>query len=203
MTRMAVPISGSARGTGSQLGFTLIEMIFSMVLFGIIGVFSGLFIVRSLEGYILSNSNLGRTQKVQSALTRLAIEMENLTTISNYSNGGSSVTYTTRPKSTDPDIVRSVNLVNNEVKIIDGSTPPARNTGNTLIDGVGEFRLNYFEVTESGVLLNWGGSQENLYLIEIQIVLNATGPYDSATTFVTSITPRRNGHWDGAFDWNR
>lgn len=203
MNRIAVPKPGNEGRTISRQGFTLVELIFSMVLMGIVGVFTGLFIVQSLEGYTLSRSNLERTQKARSALNRLAIEMENLTTVSSYSQGGSSVTYSTRPKSTEPDIVRSVSLVNGRVKIIDGATPPAQNTGNILIDGVGAFQLSYFEISESGVLSSWGGTPENLYVIEIQLVLNGTGSYGSPVTFVAGVTPRRNGHWDGAFDWNR
>jgi prepilin-type N-terminal cleavage/methylation domain-containing protein len=184
-------------------GFTLVELIFSLVLLGIIGVFGTLFIVESLEGYILARSNVEKTQKAQSALVRLTMELENLTGLSSYSQGGSSITYTTRPKSTEPDIARSISLVNGRVRIIDGATSPAQNTGSTLVDGVGDFQLRYYEISESGVLTNWGGSLEDLYAIEIQLVLNAEGSYGAPVTFSTTVSPRRNGHWDGASQWNR
>jgi hypothetical protein len=173
-----------------------------MVLLAITGVLGGLFMVQALEGYTLSRSSAEKTQKAQAALVRIGLELENLTGISSYSHGGSSLAYTTRLNSREPDVLRTISLVNGQVRIIDGTTLPTAGTGSILMDGVSVFQLRYYQASESGTLSSWTGSLKDLYVIEVQIALTGTGPLGSPAAFTTTITPRRSGHWDGPADWN-
>lgn len=59
-------------------GFTLIELIASLVLLGIIAVFGGMFVVQGMEGYIFSKKNSEKALKAQIALDRIALELRNL-----------------------------------------------------------------------------------------------------------------------------
>ncbi len=59
-----------------QRGFTLIEIIVSLVLMGIIGLFIGQAIYRVVQSYIFAKSNVELTEKAQLALTRMSLELQ-------------------------------------------------------------------------------------------------------------------------------
>ncbi|MDZ7642142.1 MAG: type II secretion system protein [Desulfurivibrio sp.] len=59
----------------SQQGFTLIEVIASMVLLGIMLAIAGMGIVSGVRGYLLAQENAVITQKAQLALGRLSREL--------------------------------------------------------------------------------------------------------------------------------
>jgi prepilin-type N-terminal cleavage/methylation domain-containing protein len=59
----------------NKSGFTLIELIVVLVLLGIIGLFSGLFLVKMIQSYQWTADNAHTAQKAQVALTRIAVEM--------------------------------------------------------------------------------------------------------------------------------
>ena len=56
-------------------GFTIIELIASLVLLGIIGVFGSLFIVNMVKSYQWTTDNAHFVQKVHIALTRISVEI--------------------------------------------------------------------------------------------------------------------------------
>jgi len=58
-----------------QHGFTLMEIVATLVLVGIMATVVGLGLVTGMQGYLLSRENAEITQKAQMALTRLGKEI--------------------------------------------------------------------------------------------------------------------------------
>ncbi len=69
----------------NQKGFTLIEIIVSLVLMGIVGLFIGQAIYQVVQSYIFAKKNIELTEKTQLALSRMSLELQ-------YANSIQSVT---------------------------------------------------------------------------------------------------------------
>lgn len=187
-----------------QLGFTLIEVIVVLILLGIIGTLAGMGVVKGVEGYLLSKENATMTQKTQLAMTRLALEFENLTSVDSYTQSGSSITYSIKPGPDEAEVPqRSIALVDNEIKIdIDGSNPA---TGDILIDNVNSFQLDYYEVSDDGTntQVAWSGDISNLYMIRVTLALNRPDSNGGTLSFSTVVNPRRIRSYNAPRYWNR
>jgi prepilin-type N-terminal cleavage/methylation domain-containing protein len=60
-----------------QSGFTLIEVIATLILMGIIGLTMGMGIVQLMNGYLFSKKNAEISRKARLAMTRLVKELKN------------------------------------------------------------------------------------------------------------------------------
>lgn len=65
----------------NQEGFTLIEVIVSLIIMGFIGAIAGMGIVHVVDGYVLAKESSEAVQKSQIAITRLTKEFHSLTGI--------------------------------------------------------------------------------------------------------------------------
>ncbi|NCC26440.1 MAG: type II secretion system protein [Deltaproteobacteria bacterium] len=74
-------------------GFTLIEVIVSLVLLSIVAVFAGLGIVRVVESYVFASQNVRLAEQAQLALTRMTLELQYADSVTQA--GGNLLTYTT------------------------------------------------------------------------------------------------------------
>lgn len=187
-----------------EAGFTLIEIIAVLILLGILGTLGGMGVVKGVEGYIFAKENATVTQKAQAAMTRLAMEFENLTSVNSYTPSGSSLTYSMKPGPDQTEVPqRSIALVDNEIKIdIDGSKPAK---GNIVIDNVNSFQLDYYEVSDAGTNpeIAWSGDILNLYMIRVTLTLNRTDISGEGLSFSTLINPRRTRNYNAPKHWNR
>ncbi len=66
-------------------GFTLVEMITSIVLLGIIGVFTSLFLYTGIKGYMVTRQTNEGAMKAQIALDRINLELRKINTLSTVS----------------------------------------------------------------------------------------------------------------------
>ena len=73
-------------------GFTLIELILTLVLVGIIGVFTSLFVYSGIRGYITTRQTSEGALQAQIAMDRISLELRNI----NY--------FTSAPETTGPDL---------------------------------------------------------------------------------------------------
>ena len=62
-------------------GFTLVELIFSLVVVGILASIAGMGVVSAISGYAIVRENVSLSQKIQLAATRIQRELLELTAI--------------------------------------------------------------------------------------------------------------------------
>jgi prepilin-type N-terminal cleavage/methylation domain-containing protein len=124
----------------SQKGFTLVELIVTLVLVGIIGTFTTLFMYTGLNGYLRAKDTSEGALKAQIALDRISLELKDITVIG-------AIT----PKS-NPDAAADSNidystttLPGNRRIIYDDSEKEISidvdNVENVLLDEVGKFTM--------------------------------------------------------------
>ena len=112
-----------------QKGFTMIEVIVSLVLIGILAAMAGFGLVKITQGYLFARQNTETVQKVQIAMARIVKELGAATVISSTpAPTASSVSYT-RPG----PLTNTIAFSGNTVQI----------NGSTLINSVTAFTLEY------------------------------------------------------------
>jgi prepilin-type N-terminal cleavage/methylation domain-containing protein len=155
-----------------ERGFTLIEIIVSLVLVGITAAMAGMWIVAVTNGYIFAKKNMDTTQKAQLAMTRLVKEFKAISAVT--AATASSITYT-RADVSSGSVSSNVALSGSQVHL----------NGNTLTDNVSAFTLNYCaNVTDASCPTTWSSTSRI-----IVITLTLTGAENSVSTFTERVTP--------------
>lgn len=77
-----------------ETGYTLIEVIASLVIVGIIATFSSMFLVYGLEGYEFTRKAADAAMKAEVALNRISLELKSIITIPSAPVTNTSITYT-------------------------------------------------------------------------------------------------------------
>src|SRR5512135_1627789 len=118
-------------------GFTLIEIMVSLVLVGLIASIAGTLVITATRGYLYARENDAITQKAQLALGRLNREFVELSDI----------------KAATPTCIiyespygqRAVARVENTIQLFlnPGNTCPIGSGGDILVDGVQSFSVMY------------------------------------------------------------
>lgn len=166
------------RRISSQNGFTLIEMIVTLVLVGIIAAFAGMGLVKISEGYLLAKLNAETSQKAQIAIARISKELSSATDIS--SAVSDSVTYT-RPVSQDDltnTTTNTIALTGSTITVNVDSAGAA-----VLMDRVTDFSMSFMDA--SGTVT---GTPEKIRRIEFELEVtganNTTLNFDNNTLFL-------------------
>ncbi len=200
-------------------GFTLIEVIVTLVLLGIMGALAGMLIATGVQGYISVNANNELSQKAQLALDRMILEFEDISNISAISTVTPDyICYTLRyydvPTDSTIDVNRCIGLVGSQIKIVAGAAPPAAGTGSVLIDNVNAFQLNFYSITTDAFTGTFTGNGSwvpastisDLASIKIVLTLNRTDLAGATYTCSTLYDVRRNGRIgmdDMPIYWNK
>ncbi|WP_235896496.1 prepilin-type N-terminal cleavage/methylation domain-containing protein [Oceanidesulfovibrio marinus] len=157
-------------------GFTMIELIATMVILGLIGAIGAVGFSQALRGYTLAASNAELAQKAQVALTRLSVELMHMTQIS--ASNSTSITYT-------PVFDPLSNATGTHTIGYDSSAKVLTWDGNTLVDDVDTFSVAFYD--------DQGGTASSTFmpnttdLIEVTLGLrNAAG---NTVTFTDRIFP--------------
>lgn len=120
----------------SENGFTLIEIICALILLGLIGTYFFVGYMNIARTHIEADANYQQTQKTQSALLRMILEMQGASGVSVVNNV---ITYTPNSSSTTRTISKSgTNLVLHR---------DSDNTNHILVDNVSEFTITYSNST--------------------------------------------------------
>jgi len=150
-----------------QKGFTLVELIVTLVLVGIIGTFTTLFMYTGLNGYLRAKDTAGGALKAQIALDRISLELIDINNISNF-NSNTNIDFTSetlpfarriRYDSGNDEILLSV--AGNEYLLVD-DVPTFSLTANST-------DLNYY----SGGALEVESIQVSFTVGEIERAFNA------------------------------
>jgi len=161
----------------NKKGFTLIEVIVTLVLVGITAALAGMWLVSVVNGYIFTKMNANTVQKAQLAMTRLVREFS---AIAVTSASGTGITYTRTDSALNPVTV-VVSRVGNELKINENNTG-----NNTLTDRVSAFALAYCDSPDSTSCPSTWSSTSKI----IEITLTLTGAENTTSTFVQRVAPR-------------
>jgi prepilin-type N-terminal cleavage/methylation domain-containing protein len=135
-----------------ETGYTLIEIIASLVIVGIIATFSSLFLVVGLEGYEFTRKAADAAMKTEVALNRISLELRAINSISSYTEN-SSISYT----SSDNKLAEGIKFASNGLfltvngndrKLIDDVSNPLLfiKSYDTDFDGDGENDVAYIDV---------------------------------------------------------
>ena len=180
----------------NKAGFTLIEIMVSLVLVGLIASVAGTSVLMGLRGYVNTRENNVITQKAQLAMNRINREFIELIDIRDVVISPTCIVYegpggrrALRYNSEKKEVLYFSGL--SSTTLCNGLTE-----GDTLVDKVQTFSLMYNP--SSGVSL-WSMGQDirNLFALSVQIILERP---DSGGTvsFFTTVSPRNNNNAGGS-----
>lgn len=182
---MPVPRTGIRSGSEMKMmkkeaGFTLIEVIVSLIIIGIITAFAGMAIVTGVKGYVFARDNASVSQKAQLAMSRVSRELMELTNIT--TANASRITYERLEGN------YTIYTEDNKIKIASGGSPSG---GDELVDYVSSFALTYNPDAGGNSTWSVGNDIQLLYAVKISFDLTRSdGSGDVA--FSTTVNPRNN-----------
>lgn len=130
-----------------QGGFILIELVTTLILIGVIGVFAGLFLFTGVNGFIASKRNSETALSAQIALDRISAELRRISSLPAAPVANTSITYLSK----DLPGTRKIRY-DSGAKIIYFSRDGAENP---LLDKVATFSLAW----DSANMDNAGGDE--------------------------------------------
>ena len=137
----------------NEKGFTLIEIVASLAIVGIIAVFSSLFLVVGLEGYEFTRKAANAAMNAEVALNRISLELKAITGISALTS--TSVTYTSAYDTAalnrilyfdSGNLYLNTGGVDNYLLLKDVSNPVLTKKDDTDLDGDGTNEVSYVTV---------------------------------------------------------
>lgn len=171
-----------------ESGFTLIEVIVTLILVGIMASVAGLGIVTAVKGYLFAKNNTVIAGKAQVALARMTRELTDLRSIptpySTYATANSIMFY----KALD---TVAIGQAGTNIRI--GTTSVIAN-GDVLVDQVTGLSFAYQKGSAT-----WSPSSDDITLLShIVISLTMSGAGEGSNyTFTTTVNPRNNGNAGG------
>ncbi|MGA9109109.1 MAG: type II secretion system protein J [Smithella sp.] len=172
------------RRLSDEKAFTLIEVIVSLVLVGIIAAVAGLGLVRVSQGYVFAKQNSETMQKIQVAMNRIVKELAaaqaTSTSIAITAAGTTSVSYT-RPAS-----IGSNTFVTNTISISGTLVQISGNTSGTIINNVVSNSSSFAYFDTNGAALP-APVAAVARIRRIDITLSVTGADNLTSQFTNSV----------------
>ncbi|MCX5808075.1 MAG: prepilin-type N-terminal cleavage/methylation domain-containing protein, partial [Proteobacteria bacterium] len=172
----------------NEAGFTLIEIIVSLVLAGIMASVAGMGIVMGVQGYLFAKDNAavsGKAQLATSRLNRTFVEVLDITTVG---SSPTRVAYNRLSGGVSTQETLYLDTTDHTIKIASGGNASG---GDTLVDNVSSLVLTYQKGTQPWVQ----GTDDFSLLSTVGLTLILTRPSGGSNiTFSTVITPRNNAN---------
>ena len=175
-------------------GFTLIEIIISLVVAGILASIAGMGMVSAFSSYAVVRENVGLSQKIQLAATRIQRELLELTDISFQDNARPYIAYYSAEGQP-----RAIAKVDDTIKLYNNMEGPIsdadlENNGDILTDSVESFTLNYFQGSHV-----WNGADiRELSTIQFSLKLSPKDVAGSTVDASTLVHLRNNDNYGGS-----
>lgn len=158
-----------------QCGFTLIEVIASLVIIGIMSTITSVGISKIFEGYLFTKDNAKTTLRAQVVLTRLMKEFSSIDAVASGSKTSLTYSYTKN----------GISIPNRTLSWSGTTGDPLILGDHTLTDDVNNFELSYYEKYDDSGNNIWDGSKKM-----IGITLEMRGAMDVNSSFSIRIVPR-------------
>jgi prepilin-type N-terminal cleavage/methylation domain-containing protein len=175
----------------SSAGFTLIEVIASLVVMSIVAAVAAMGLVQGVQSYVLTRTSSETVQRAEYALNRLKLEFRSMDSVT--ATGADTITFTrdaTYGGTSVYTFTRTGNLIN--LMVAAGAT-----TTNPLITGLGTYGTGLLTyLNNAGGTWTSGQGFNTLHTITIQLII-ARRDGGGDLTFTTSINPRNNGLANG------
>jgi prepilin-type N-terminal cleavage/methylation domain-containing protein len=175
------------RKTAKMKGFTLLEIIVTLLLVGIMAVMGGMVVVRVFEGYVLTRENAVTAQKAELALSRISREIMEML------NFSADATGILLPMN-NVEGRRVIGLIGEEVRMAFGEESLAN--GATLINQVAAFTLTYYSGTTPHA--TWPMANDIATLTTIDLSLQLRRSDGQLLPFTSRVVPRNNKNQGGA-----
>jgi len=188
----------------SSAGFTLIELIVSLVLMSIVAVIAGMGLVQGINAYMLTRTSSETVQRADHALNRIRLEFMNMDTVT--AATAESITFT-RNKAIGSDWGTSYIIARDSNKkqiTLTVTTQAGATSTNPLLTNVGTggsfltYRNNAGGIWSQtdGFGDSYTCTSNSLHSITINLIITRSdGGGD--ITFTTSVNPRNNECVDG------
>jgi len=170
----------------NKAGFTLIELIASLVIFALMFTIAGMAIVMAARGYMITKENAHMAQKAQLAMTRMNRELMEITDVIAKDDAQSYIIY---------DLIGGRNALakdNTTIRLFSDigsqTTLPDMSAGDILVDDVAGFALT----TNKGGG-PWVPGTDNigdLSTVRIDLVMSRADSGVGDKTFTTTVRPR-------------
>jgi prepilin-type N-terminal cleavage/methylation domain-containing protein len=182
----------------SSAGFTLIEVIASLVVMTIVGAVAAMGLVQGIKAYVTTRTSSETVQQAEYALNRLKLEFMNMDTV--IAAGADTITFKTdKINGSTQGTLYTFTRTGNEIDLT--VTPPAGVAStNPLITGLGTYGtgLLTYRNNAGGAWVPADGfagistcSSKSLHSITINLII-ARSDGGGDLTFTTSVNPRNN-----------
>jgi len=173
-----------------ESGFTLIELIASLVIFGLMFTLAGMGIVVAAKGYMLTKESAHMAQKAQIAMARINRELLEINDIAAVS-------------ATQPYIIydhldgrKAIAKDGSEIKMFfnlgSAETLSDLSAGDILIDNVVQFTLTYHK-SDSTTWTHGADDIKDLSSVEVEIVMSREDSDVDNKIFRTTVRSRNTG----------
>ncbi len=179
-----------------ESGFTLIEIIASLVLISIMATVAGSWIVLGAKGYIFTRENSAITQKAGMIMARIGRELTELSAVDTANSNGSCIRYRIGTVSPFFRAIR-LNGTDLELKVSTTSNCDCSTVGFALADNISDFNLFYEDSAGTFPVPSTPPSDlTDLVAIHVDFTFNRSDSTDTEK-FETVINPRNNGNPNG------
>lgn len=163
----------------TQKGFTLIEVVTTLILVGIIGAFASFFLYTGIRGFMISKFSSETALEAQIALDRISVELRHLQALVNPPPTTTSIEY--RSIDLTPAWVRRISYDSSNREIL----LSVNGNANVLLNNVSAFTLSW-------VLQDLDGSGDgNNEISRIRVAFTVRSDVsNNETAFSTEIYPR-------------
>lgn len=179
-------MKGHRKISTNQNGFTLIEIIATMVIMGIIGIGAALFLTHAAQGFLLARTNQTVYQKANIAMERLLLEMKYMDQVTSINTN--SIQYERN------DQAFAIALVSGTIKLNRGRQLPDADTGFVLIDDVARFNLSFENTNGNPWTIQANNSLSGLTKVNIDVTLTIEG---TTRRFTIDVNPLFNDMVNG------